>query len=125
MAKGTETLGMVISRRREQLDLGVRELAREVQLDHTTILRLENNPDLIADPRTLRKVADRLKLDYNYLLSLNKTIDDQPEIREIARASNKMSPEDREKMVQMLRQEFADAFSNDSEDFNPNETQNF
>jgi len=119
------TLGKVISSRREEMNLGVRELARDVKLDHSTIVRIENTPDIVADPRTLKKISERLKLDYNYLLSLNNTIDDQPDVRAIARASTKMSPADRDRMMDLLRNEFADAFSDDNDGFDPKAPRNF
>lgn len=119
------TLGKVISKRREELKLGVRELARDVKLDHSTIVRIENTPGIVADPRTLKKLSERLKLDYNYLLSLNDTIDDQPDVRAIARASTKMTPADRDRMMAMLRNEFADAFSDENDGFDPKAPRNF
>ena len=51
-----------------------------------------------------------LKLDYNYLLALNKQIDDQPEIRMIQRAAKKMTSEDLDKMMQILNLTFSEAF---------------
>lgn len=121
------TLGAVIKNQREALGINQRDLAKAVNINNSTISRIENNPQIVADPKTLRAIADKLQLDYNYLLSLNKTIDDQKEIRIIARASKKMEPSDREKMLTYLRSKFAEAFKDtdsdgvinegDSEDF--------
>lgn len=121
------TLAYVISTKRQQLGLKQRELAKDIGINHSTISRLEN-PDsgIVADPRTLKALADRLGLDYNYLLSLNKTVDDQPDLRVIARASKKMTEEDRQKMMDMLRAEFEDAFSDvDSDGFDEGEDDGF
>ena len=121
------TLGAVIKKQREALGINQRDLAKAVNINNSTISRIENNPQIVADPKTLKAIANKLKLDYNYLLSLNQTIDDQKEIRIIARASKKMEPVDREKMLSVLRREFEDAFKDtdsdgvieegDSEDF--------
>ena len=93
-----------------------RELARAVNLNHATISRIENNPEIIADPSTLKAIAQALHIDYNYLLSLNNTIEDDKDIRIIARASKSMSEEDKERMMDMLRNNFATAFQNADSD---------
>lgn len=110
------TLGKVIATQREKLGMTQRELARAVNLNHATISRIENNPAIVADPSTLKAVAEGLHIDYNYLLSLNKTIDDDKDIRIIARASRSMSEEDRERMMVILRDEFASAFKDADSD---------
>lgn len=110
------TLGQVIKNQREALGIKQTELARDVKINNSTISRIESNPNIVADPKTLKAIADRLKLDYNYLLSLNNTIDDQKEVRIIARASKKMSEVDKKRMLDYLRQEFADAFENTESD---------
>ena len=110
------TLGAVIQAKRENLGMTQRELARRVNLHHATISRLEANPEIVADPNTLKAVAQELGIDYNYLLSLNKTIEDDKDIRIIARASKVMSEYDRERMMEILRDEFASAFKNADSD---------
>lgn len=116
MSESKLTLGKVIQDKREKLDMTQRELARAVHLNHATISRIENNPDIVADPSTLKAIAQALHIDYNYLLSLNNTIDDDKDIRIIARASKSMSEEDRERMMDMLRDEFTSAFKNAGSD---------
>jgi transcriptional regulator with XRE-family HTH domain len=116
MSESELTLGKVIQEKREKLDMTQRELARAVHLNHATISRIENNPDIVADPSTLKAIAQALHIDYNYLLSLNKTIDDDKDIRIIARASKSMSEDDRERMMEILRNNFATAFQNADSD---------
>lgn len=114
-----ETLGKVIAARREELGITQRELARGIHRSNSTISRIEGTDDLTPDNDTLRAIADFLKLDYNYLLALNKQIDDQPEIRMIQRAAKNMSPEQLEDMMGILQKEFKDAFQkagNDKKD---------
>ena len=86
------TLGQFVSRRRAALGLSQRELARQVHVSNSTIFRIENENNYTFSPNILRAVAKALHCDFNYLLSLNKQIDDEPEIRMIQRAAKKMSP---------------------------------
>ena len=65
---------------------------------------------------TLRAIADFLRIDYNYLLALNKQIDDQPEIRMIQRAAKKMNQEQLDQMMGVLRKQFKDAFNKAGKD---------
>ena len=115
--EGTDlTLGEVIKNQREALGLNQRELALAVSINNSTISRIEGNQVTTADPTTLKAIAAKLNLDYNYLLTLNKTIDDQKEIRIIARASKKMSDTDRKKMLKFLKSEFKEAFKDTDSD---------
>ena len=116
MSESELTLGKVIQAKREKLDLTQRELARAVHLNHATISRIENNPDIVADPSTLKAIAQALHIDYNYLLSLNKTIEDDKDIRIIARASKSMSELEKERMMEFLREKFATAFKDADSD---------
>ncbi|MDD6069424.1 MAG: helix-turn-helix transcriptional regulator [Clostridiales bacterium] len=106
------TLGEVIKSRREELGITQRELARGVKISNATVSRIESDDKITPDNDTLRAIADFLKLDYNYLLALNKQIDDEPEIRMIQRAAKNMSPEEKEKMMALLKLSFEDAFKN-------------
>jgi transcriptional regulator with XRE-family HTH domain len=116
MGENELTLGSVIQAKREQLGLTQRQLAREVNLNHATISRIEGNPDIVADPSTLKAIAQALGIDYNYLLSLNRTIEDDKDMRIIARASKSMSEDDRERMMDILRSTFSTAFRNADSD---------
>jgi transcriptional regulator with XRE-family HTH domain len=110
------TLGKVIAAQRSKLGMTQRELARAVNINHATISRIEGNPDIVADPSTLKAIAEALRIDYNYLLTLNRTIEDDKDIRVIARASKSMSGPEREKMMDFLRTEFAEAFKDADSD---------
>lgn len=116
MEANKQTLGQVIKTQREKLCKTQRELAREVKINNATISRIESNPDIVADPKTLKAISEILKLDYNYLLSLNKTIEDDKDIRIIARASKSMTSDDKEKMMDMLKKHFSSAFKNADSD---------
>lgn len=109
-------LGAVIAAKRKKLGLSQRQLAEQVGLNNATISKLEKDPSLEPDIRTLQKLAEALGLDYNYLLTLNETIPDDPNLRIIARAKSNMSPEEQEKMMSMLRTAFDVAFANTDSD---------
>ena len=119
MDTGKKTLGRFIAEKRNSLSLGVREFARLVKVDHTTILRIEEKN--VADPTILRRIADVLNIDYNELLALNGTIDDQPEIREIARAAKKMDSAKKEEMLNLLKKHFSEEFTDTNKFILPGE----
>ena len=109
-------LGAVVAAKRKMMGLSQRQLAERIGLNNATISKLEKDPSLDPDIRTIRLLADALDLDYAYLLSLNETIDDDPDLRIIARAKNSMSPEEQERMMQILRSAFDAAFANAGSD---------
>ncbi len=119
--KHSETLGQVIKKKRLQLGMSLRDLAGKVNVHHATIDRIETDQFKVVDPSTLVAIADALHLDRLYLLSLNGAGVEDEDIRIIARAANKMNPEQRRQMMAMLRDSFAEAFRNtDSDDLDAN-----
>ena len=109
-------LGAVIAAKRRKLGLSQRQLAESVGLNNATISKLEKDPSLDPDIRTIQLLSEALHLDYNYLLSLNETIEDDPDLRIIARAKSNMSAEEQRKMMQMLRTAFDVAFADADSD---------
>ncbi len=109
-------LGAVVAAKRKMMGLSQRQLADRIGLNNATISKLEKDPSLEPDIRTIRLLAEALNLDYNYLLSLNETIDDDPELRIIARAKSNMSPEQQKTMMAMLRSAFDTAFADAESD---------
>ena len=110
-----DTLGHVIKKKRLQLGMTLRDLAAKAGVHH------ETDQFKVVDPSTLVKIADTLHLDQLYLLSLNGAGVKDEDIRIIARAANKMSPEQRQKMMAILRDSFSEAFRNtESDDLDDN-----
>lgn len=109
-------LGAVVAAKRKKLGLSQRQLAEQIGLNNATISKLEKDPSLVPDVRTIRLLADALGLDYIYLLTLNETIDDDPDMRIIARAKSSMSPEQQQEMMTMLRTAFDVAFADADSD---------
>ena len=88
---------------------------------HATIDRIETDQFKVVDPSTLVKIAEALHLDQLYLLSLNGAGVKDEDIRIIARAANKMSAEQRQQMMAILRDSFSEAFRNtESDDLDDN-----
>ena len=111
-----ESLGHVIKKKRLQLGMTLRDLAAKANVHHATIDRIETDQFKVVDPATLIKIADALHLDQLFLLSLNGAGVKDEDIRIIARAAGKMSPEQRRQMLAMLRGSFSEAFRNTASD---------
>ena len=111
-----DTLGHVIKKKRLQLGMTLRDLAAKAGVHHATIDRIETDQFKVVDPSTLVKIAETLHLDQLYLLSLNGAGVKDEDIRIIARAANKMSVEQRQKMMAILRDSFSEAFKNNESD---------
>ncbi|KAF1083746.1 DNA-binding transcriptional repressor PuuR [Sporotomaculum syntrophicum] len=103
------TLGRYIAQKRQAKGSSQRELARDTQISNATISRIEKD-GITPGNATLKALAQRLNLDYNYLLALNKAIDDEPEIRVIQRAVKKMNDAQKKKMLNILKASFDDLF---------------
>ena len=116
-----DTLGHVIKKQRLQLGMTLRDLAAKAGVHHATIDRIETDQFKVVDPSTLVKIAEALHLDQLYLLSLNGAGVKDEDIRIIARAANKMSVEQRQQMMAILRDSFSEAFKNtESDDLDDN-----
>jgi len=111
-----ETMGQVIKRKRQQIGMSLRELAKEAGVSHVTIMRIEDDKFNMVDPAILTAIADTLHLDRLFLLSLNGAGVQDEDIRIIARAAGKMSQEQRRQMLDLLRGSFAEAFRNTGSD---------
>ena len=109
------SLGEQIRERRSALGITQRELARRINVSHSTLSRLENTPGIYADTRTLVLISQELGLDLTSMMAHYQEIPDQEELSLIARARGKMSPEERDRMMALLRQEFRDYFEPDDE----------
>ena len=111
-----ETMGQVIRNKRLQIGMSLRELARQTWVSHVTILRIEEDKFSIVDPAIVTAIAEALRLDRLFLLSLNGAGVADEDIRIIARAAGKMTPDQRRRMLEMLRDSFAEAFRNTASD---------
>lgn len=107
----SKKLGEVILQKRSAMHKSQRELAREVGVGNSTIARIERGDPVIPDNKTLKAISESLALDYNYLLALNKQIDDDVQMRIIQRAARYLTSEEKERMVQILQLIFPEAFS--------------
>ena len=94
------------------------ELGRKVGVGKSTVRKWETGA--IANMRRdkIAALAEALGTDVEDILGLEKTApeeeeDDFPQVRLIARAGRRMSEEDREKMLQLIRVAFPDKFGDD------------
>ena len=110
------TLGGKIKEKREELHITQRDLAKKIGMNSSTISRIESDPDVVADPRTVRRLANALHLDYMFLLTLNRTLPNQPEVRSFARAIARMNDNEKQKAMQLLREQFDGFFDDGDED---------
>ena len=111
-----ETLGRVIKFKRIQMDRSQRELAQAANVSNSTISRIEHEDPFVPDNITLKRIADFLHLDYFYLLALNHQIPDEPEIRMIRRAAERMTEDQKARMMQIIQLAFPDTFQSLSND---------
>jgi transcriptional regulator with XRE-family HTH domain len=109
-------LGAVVAAKRKLLGLSQRQLAEKTGINNATISKLEKDPTIVPDTRTLQLLSQTLGLDYNYLLTLNDVITDDRDLRIIARAKSSLSPEDQSRMMAMLRTAFDTAFADAESD---------
>ena len=109
-------LGAVVAAKRKLLGLSQRQLAEKTGINNATISKLEKDPTIVPDTRTLQLLSQTLGLDYNYLLTLNDVITDDRDLRIIARAKSSLSPEDQSRMMAMLRTAFDTAFADTESD---------
>ncbi len=75
-------------------------------MNNATICKLEKDPTLNPDPQTLQKLSEALALDYYYLLALAEIIDDDRDLRIVARMMRNMSDDERKQVLEY----FATAF---------------
>lgn len=79
-------------------------------------IRIEEGQFKTVEPKTLTAIANALHLDRLFLLSLDGAGVEDEDVRIIARAAGKMSPNQRQQMLGMLRETFPEAFRNTSSD---------
>ena len=111
-----ETLGKVIKFKRIEMDKSQRELAQAASVSNSTISRIEHEEPFVPDNTTLKSIADFLHLDYFYFLALNNQIPDEPEMRVLRRAAERMNEDEKSRMMQIIRLAFPDIFRNLSND---------
>ena len=117
----TESLGQVIKKKRIQLGMSLRDLAKEAGVHHASIDRIENDQFKVVDPSTLVAIAKALHLDHLYLLSLNGAGVQDEDIRIIARMAGKLDPTQRQQMMDILKASFTDVYkSSESDDLDDN-----
>ena len=111
-----ETLGNVILNRRKEFGIDQRKHARMIGLNHATMSRFANNLEAASDVKTIKAIAEAFKVDINYILSLNGTIDFYNDLCLIARATKEMDSAKQEQMMNYRKKTFKKEFKK-AEDF--------
>ncbi len=114
--KNNETLGQVVHRKRLQLGVSLRGLAKAVNTDQVSILRIERDQFNKVDPAIIKDLADVLHMDRLFMLSLKGSGVEDKDVRIFARAIAKMKRKERASMMKMLREEFPEAFAHTRSD---------
>ena len=114
--KNNETLGQVVHRKRLQLGVSLRGLAKAVNTDQVSILRIERDKFNKVDPAIIKDLADVLHMDRLFMLSLKGSGVEDKDVRIFARAIAKMKRKERASMMKMLREEFPEAFAHTRSD---------
>ena len=117
-----------IKSRREALNLSVRKASEKIGISHTYLAALEKGvdtrglPSVKPTPDTLRLISDAYSLSYELLMELcdyeskEERIENRvsnPDIRMIARAGKKMTPEQAENLRKYAQFMFPEAFNDD------------
>lgn len=96
-----------------------RQFGLAVGISSASISRIESN-DQQAEPDTIKKMAPFLKVPYQELLKAAGYIDTEvkiedmdEDVRLIARAGQKMTPEQRKKLIDVTRALFPEVFDDD------------
>ncbi len=113
------TIGERIALRRRALGMTQDELARKVGYrSKAAISKIETNVNDISQSQVVR-FAEALGTDINYLMGWEapkeppSPADDPHEVRMIARAGRRMSPEKRAEMLRVLKAIFPEEFQDD------------
>ena len=106
-------IASVLAAKRRMKHLSQEQLAQKVGLDISTIVRIEEKPSLEQDAPIIRLLADELKLDYNYLVSLEE---ESLDIRMILPPGKRLSYEQKLMLRRAADVAFADLESDSSLD---------
>lgn len=109
--KKEKTLGELLRQKREEGNRSQREIAKQTGLSNSTVSRFENDDYSGATPFALRKIAGILSVDYHYLLALSGFLEDDPDMRMLARVRQNIGQETFHALFCQIRQEYPGLFS--------------
>ncbi|MDO4794170.1 MAG: helix-turn-helix transcriptional regulator [Filifactor alocis] len=111
------TIGSRIQFLREKLDITQRELANKIDISFSVMHRIETGERPARDEEII-KIAEALEVTTDFLLGKtdkyftegNEEQYIDPDLRAIQRAREKMTPEQKDKMMKVLNAAFDDFF---------------
>lgn len=115
-------LSFILKSKRDALNLSLREAAMKIGVSHGYLDKLEKGYDGRTGtankptPETLKLISDAYGIEYTYLMELcgyispDSTMPENDDIRIIARAGKKMTPEQTEQLRKYAEYMFPEAF---------------
>lgn len=108
-----------LKQRRIELGLTMKDVANAVGVSESTVSRWEAGNIVNMKRNRLVALANVLQIPVNELINDNTSITNEikiPQVRVIQRAMNNLNEEERNRMVEILRLSFKDAFEEDDDD---------
>lgn len=111
-------IGKKIEQARKAKGLTLEELGRLVGTGKSTVLKWENGTVKGISQEYIPRLAEALDVSVNYLLGEDvrdgdEELLDLPDVRMLARAGKKLTPEQRETAIRMMRFLFPEAFEDE------------
>jgi transcriptional regulator with XRE-family HTH domain len=110
---------------RKEKRISLEKLAEMMGTTKATLSRYENSKR-VPNIEFVEKLAKIFNVSVDYLLGhtdirnpsdeITEAVEDDPDLRIIERARQKMSPKDRERMMKILKASFEDFFNEDEEE---------
>lgn len=119
-------LSFILKSKRESFNLSLREAAMKIGVSHGYLDKLEKGYDERTGtankptPEMLKLISNAYGIDYTYLMELcgyvtpNSLMPDNNDIRVIARAGKKMTPDQTEQLRKYAEYMFPEAFKDDT-----------
>lgn len=109
------SLGEKLRYLRKQKNKTLNDVAEEIDLSIGFLSEVERG-EKTPSVRKLEKLADYFDVSTDYLLDRNQKEIENPDIRAIARAGNKLSSDEAAELRNLAKRLFPNAFENDKEE---------
>lgn len=119
------TIGDRIKQLRLENNLTQEEFGKIFGIVKSTVSMYESNKST-PDDELKKKIAEYFNVSLDWLMGVSdirnpadeitEAVEDDPDLRIIERARQKMSPKDRERMMKILKASFEDFFNEDEEE---------
>jgi transcriptional regulator with XRE-family HTH domain len=110
------SLGKRLKKLRKDSDKTLKEVGEKVGLSDVYISDLEKGKKINPSKEVLEKLANYYDVSIDYLLGREKEEIENPDIRAIARAGNKLSSEEAAELKSLAKRLFPNAFEEDKKE---------